>query len=81
MHQKEETRLMHTTGVLILVFCVATGIIFNNIWLGLLTGILGCYFFAFLGHLIFEKNWPATFKNPLLSIVCDFKMAWIEIFD
>ena len=32
------------------------------------------YAFAWTGHFGFEKNRPATFKYPLLSLRADFKM-------
>ena len=34
------------------------------------------YGFAWLGHFIFENNKPATFKNPIYSLIGDFYMFW-----
>jgi hypothetical protein len=33
------------------------------------------YAFAWVGHFVFEKNKPATFKYPLYSLRGDFTMA------
>jgi hypothetical protein len=34
------------------------------------------YGFAWVGHFVFEKNRPATFKYPFYSFLGDFKMFW-----
>ena len=34
------------------------------------------YGFAWVGHFGFEKNRPATFKNPFYSLMGDFRMFW-----
>jgi hypothetical protein len=34
------------------------------------------YGFAWVGHFVFEKNRPATFKYPFYSLLGDFKMFW-----
>jgi hypothetical protein len=36
------------------------------------------YGFAWSGHFFFEKNKPASFKFPILSLISDFKM-WYEL--
>ena len=35
------------------------------------------YGFAWVGHFFFEKNRPATFKQPFYSLMGDF-MMWYE---
>lgn len=34
------------------------------------------YGLAWIGHFIFEKNKPATFKHPLYSLLGDFRLFW-----
>ncbi|ORZ27269.1 hypothetical protein BCR41DRAFT_331934 [Lobosporangium transversale] len=43
-------------------------------WVTLLQG----YGLAWVGHFIFEKNKPATFKHPIYSFMGDWKM-WYEV--
>jgi hypothetical protein len=37
------------------------------------------YGFAWIGHLVVEKNRPATFKHPLWSLRGDFKMFYMML--
>ena len=46
----------------------------NQQWLLLLALPVCGYFFAWLGHFVFEKNRPATFTYPLWSLMADFNM-------
>ncbi len=39
-----------------------------------LYGLLSGYACAWVGHFIFEKNKPASFKQPLYSFISDWKM-------
>ena len=72
-HSRAWTRRMHfvgTTGAVALVVAAAA--------LGeplLLPAALVCgYFFAWLSHLLIERNRPATFTYPLFSLAGDFHM-------
>ena len=37
-------------------------------------GLLSGYGFAWVGHFVFEKNRPASFKRPLWSFMGDWRM-------
>jgi hypothetical protein len=41
----------------------------------LVSGLLTGYALAWIGHFVFEKNRPATFRHPLYSLLGDFVMA------
>ncbi|MEL6870346.1 MAG: DUF962 domain-containing protein [Pseudomonadota bacterium] len=72
-HSDVNCRRLHfigTTGVIGL-FVLAL-IEANPLWL-LLVPLMG-YGFAWVGHFVFEKNRPATFKYPLYSLAADWVM-------
>jgi hypothetical protein len=66
---------LHFVGTsLVLGFVVAAILRGNPLWL---LGIpLAGYGFAWIGHFIFEKNKPATFKYPFYSFAGDWVMYW-----
>lgn len=74
-HANMTCRRLHfigTCGVLsLLLLFFFTG---NLVVLALLP-IVG-YGFAWAGHMLFEKNKPATFKHPYYSLLGDFRMFW-----
>ena len=77
-HRHQLNRRLHLIGT----FC----------YLALLVGLLGtahyawlwavpvvAYGFAWTGHYGIEKNRPATFQHPWLSLKGDHKMAWFMV--
>ena len=72
-HADRNCRRMHFAGtslvLLVLVFALVSGRL-RWLWLMPLFG----YGFAWLGHFVFEKNRPATFRHPLYSLAGDFVM-------
>jgi hypothetical protein len=72
-HQHPTSRLLHFLGTG-LVFITLFFAIFNNEYVLLwLIPVIG-YGFAWVGHFFFEKNKPATFQYPMLSLLSDFKL-------
>lgn len=74
-HRNVQCRRLHFIGswIVLAVFGAAVGT--ANPWLLLLMPVVG-YGFAWVGHFVFEKNRPATFKHPLYSLAGDWVMFW-----
>jgi hypothetical protein len=77
-HARPATRALHYAGTsLVFLFLVAA------LWTGhsLLFAAMPVagYVFAWTGHLLVERNRPATFSHPLWSLAADFRMygLWI----
>ena len=67
---------LHVVGNLLTLFFVV-GCIYNSYWLWLLLTPFIIYPFAWTGHLVFEKNTPAAWSNPIKAKISD----WIMIKD
>ena len=67
------TRISHFIGTT-LFFLFAIYAIVTMQFLFLLFGVLSAYAFAWIGHFFIEKNKPATFKYPWMSLKGDFKL-------
>ncbi|WP_266160055.1 DUF962 domain-containing protein [Dyella silvatica] len=74
-HSNRMCRRLHFIGsslvLLVLVSAVLSGDL-RWLWLAPVAG----YGFAWVGHFAFEKNRPATFKQPLYSLIGDWVMYW-----
>jgi hypothetical protein len=72
-HSHPVCRRLHYVGSLLVLallgYTLATGQ-----WLLLLALPVVGYGFAWIGHFVFEKNRPATFKHPLYSFMGDWVM-------
>ena len=72
-HSRPGTRRMHfvgTTGSVALV--VVAGVTGEPLLL--IAAVFCGYFFAWLSHLLIERNRPATFTYPFFSLAGDFHM-------
>jgi hypothetical protein len=74
-HSDVNCRRMHFAGstlvLAVIAFAVSTG---QLAWLWLVP--VAGYGFAWVGHFVFEKNRPATFRHPLYSLMGDWVMYW-----
>jgi hypothetical protein len=75
-HSNPVNRALHFVGTSIVIGC-AVGAATGHVYLIPAMPVIG-YGFAWVGHFVFEKNKPATFKYPLYSLAADFVM-WSKI--
>jgi hypothetical protein len=74
-HSDRICRRLHFVGSTLALVCLVALIVTRNPW-WLLAGLLCGYGFAWVGHFVFEKNQPASFRQPLYSFMGDWKMFW-----
>lgn len=72
-HSTRLCRRMHFIGST-LVLATLVYALFTGLWRVLLLAPVFGYGFAWLGHLLFEKNRPATFRHPIYSLMGDWVM-------
>jgi hypothetical protein len=71
-HSRAGTRTLHFIGTNLALIAVAAAILLTPWWLA--AAPLAGYLFAWAGHLLFERNRPATFQYPWWSLRGDFRM-------
>lgn len=72
-HCNQVSRRLHFVGSLGVIGCVAMAVATGG-WLWLPAAVACGYGFAWIGHFLFEKNQPATFRHPLYSLMADWVM-------
>ena len=72
-HLNRATRRLHFLGTTLGLLLVALAAILREPRLHL-AALIAAYGCAWMGHFFFERNAPATFKHPLLSLRADFRM-------
>jgi hypothetical protein len=77
-HRHPVNRALHYAGTASAVLAGLVGVVTLNPVIVVLALPLG-YGPAWLGHLVFEGNRPATFAHPLWSLRADFRMLGIAI--
>ena len=77
-HSDRGNRVLHligtTLGLAVVIVAFATG----HPWYALLFFPIG-YGFAWTGHLLLERNVPATFGHPFWSFLSDFRMMGLML--
>lgn len=74
-HSNITCRRLHFVGTCGVISLLILFFFTGNLTVLALIPIFG-YGFAWVGHFGFEKNRPATFKNPFYSLLGDFRMFW-----
>jgi len=71
-HSDVRCRRLHFIGTVLVLLALLLAVIVSPWWL---IGMpLFGYGFAWIGHFVFEKNRPATFKHPVYSLMGDWVM-------
>ena len=77
-HANRTCRRIHVVGSALVLVVLATALVTRNPWWLLAMPLVG-YGFAWVGHIFVEKNRPATFQDPLWSLMGDWRMFWETI--
>ena len=72
-HADARCRRMHFVGSWVVLFAIGM-LVVSGQFLWLVLALIGGYGFAWVGHFVFEKNRPATFRYPLYSLMGDWVM-------
>ena len=72
-HRNTTCRRLHFVGSTLALVCLVM-LVASGRPQYLLYGLLCGYGFAWVGHFVFEKNKPASFKRPLYSFMGDWRM-------
>jgi hypothetical protein len=72
-HSNRTCRRLHFVGSTLALVCLAMLVATGQLQYILYAMLCG-YGFAWVGHFVFEKNRPATFKRPLYSLMGDWVM-------
>ena len=74
-HQHPTCRKLHFIGSALVLIVLAIALFTAKYTLLWLLPVIG-YGFAWVGHFMFEKNKPATFRYPFYSLMGDWVMFY-----
>ena len=72
-HRNATCRRLHFVGSTLSLACL-WALLWTRSPLFFVAGVVFGYGFAWVGHFVFEKNRPASFKHPLWSFMGDWRM-------
>lgn len=73
LHQNPINRRLHVAGQIATISWIYYCFLSSNYFLLLLSPFI-VYPFAWTGHIVFEKNEPAAWKNPVYAKISDWVM-------
>ena len=77
-HRNATARRLHVLGTGAALLLLLAAVVLMNPWL-LPAAVVAGYAFAWIGHALFERNKPATFRYPLWSLASDFRMFFLAV--
>lgn len=77
-HSRPATRALHLLATLAWLGLLLASLATRTWWLLALIPV-AAYGVAWFSHFFVERNRPATFKHPLLSLLADHKMAFYVV--
>lgn len=75
-HRSARSRRLHYLGTVMASLLLVAFLVTGKPLLLLMALIFG-YGPAWIGHFVFERNRPATFRYPLWSLISDYRMLWL----
>jgi hypothetical protein len=72
-HSSRVSRRLHVIGTSLAIVLLIVALVTRR-WSLMWAVPLAGYAFAWVGHFVFERNRPATFRHPLYSLRGDFTM-------
>ena len=77
-HRDPQNRALHACGTGLGMAAVIVSLLLRHPWFALLFLPIG-YGFAWFGHLVIERNEPATWGHPWWSFISDFRMLGLML--
>ncbi len=77
-HLNPINRKLHAYGTTLGIVLGVVALVAHASLVGALA-FVSAYGFAWVGHFFYERNRPATFNYPWLSLRADFRMYWLII--